>query len=265
MNAIDIHVHHSWTKLGERPDYQIERTRQLARQSGVDKVLLLTGGMDATPEELRERNDCTLRLMQSDPDFFLPAMYLCHEHGARIIKEEARRCAAAGMLAIKQGLYRVAEVGASQRDLASDTSMDPILEVAAELDIPILFHAWYKTVEVFQGELNGADVAALARRHPHTRIIMAHLTGVGRRGVQDVEDLPNVWVDTCGGWYDSEMVEYAVRHMGADRVIFGSDYPGRDYAPQIGRVEGTDLPDEVKEKILWRNAAEVLGLGKRGR
>ncbi len=77
--------------------------------------------------------------------------------------------------------------------------------------------------------------------------------------------LPNVSVDTSGGWYDSEMVEYAVRHLGRDRVLFGSDYPGRDYAPQKGRVEGTTLPQKVKERVLWRNAAEILGLEKRGR
>lgn len=265
MKAIDIHVHlrraagarrpYTWTTLGERPDYQIARTRELARHSGVGKVLLLTTGAHTAPEQLRERNDCTLRLAESDRRFYLPAMYLCAQHGAGVIKEEARRCAEAGMLAIKHGL--------SER--ASDANVNPVAEVAAELDIPILFHAWYKTVEVSEDESNGADVAGLARRHPDTRIIMAHLTGVGRRGVQDVEDLPNVYVDTSGGWYDSEMVEYAVRHMGPDRVLFGSDYPGRDYAPQIGRVEGTDLPEEVKEKILWRNAAEVLRLGKRGR
>ena len=250
MNAIDIHVHHRWTELDRRPDYALERTRTLAGQSGIDKVLLLTGGARTTPEQLRERNDCTLRLMESDPDFYLPAMYLCPEHGGDVIKEEARRCVQAGMVAIKQGLS----------EKASDAALDPIAEVAAELDIAILFHAWYKTVEVFEHESNGADVAELARRHPDTRIIMAHMTGVGRRGVQDVEDLPNVWVDTCGGWYDSEMVEYAVRHMGADRVLYGSDYPGRDYAPQVGRVEGANLSDDVKEKILWRNAATVLKL-----
>jgi len=250
MRAIDIHVHHRWTKLDERPDYALERIRSLARQSGIDKVLLLTMGARTTPEELRERNDCTLRLMEWDPDFFLGAMYLCPEHGARVIREEARRCVEAGMVAIKQGL--------SER--ASDPAVDPIAEVAAELDIPIVFHAWYKVVEVFEHESTGADIAELARRHPDTRIVMAHLTGVGRRGVQDVEDLPNVWIDTCGGWYDSEMVEYAVRHLGADRVVYGSDYPGRDYAPQVGRIEGANLPAEVKEKILWRNAAAVLKL-----
>ena len=155
------------------------------------------------------------------------------------------------MVAIKQ----------SSGQRASDEDVDPIAEVAAELDIPILFHAWYKTVEAFEDESNGADVAVLGRRHPDTHIIMAHVTGVGRRGVQDVEDLPNVYVDTSGGWYDSEMVEYAVRHMGEDRVLYGSDYPGRDYAPQVGRVEGASLPQEVKERILWRNAAAVLKLG----
>jgi hypothetical protein len=252
MNAIDIHVHHTWTKLAERPDYQLARTRELARLSGVERVLLLTTGARTTPEDLRERNECTLRLAASDPHFFLPAMYLCPEHGAAAVREEALRGAAAGMLAIKAGLG----------ERASDPLVNPIAAIAAELNVPILFHAWYKTVEAEEHESTAADVADLARRHPDTRIIMAHLTGVGRRGVQDVEDLPNVSVDTSGGWYDSEMVEYAVRHLGPDRVLFGSDFPGRDYAPQIGRVEGTNLPNEVKEKILWRNAAAALGLSQ---
>jgi predicted TIM-barrel fold metal-dependent hydrolase len=252
VNAIDIHIHHRWTKLDQRPDYQIERTRALARQSGVDKVLLLTGSGVTTPERLRECNDCTARLMQSEPGFYLGAMYLSPAHDPGFTREEARRCAAEGMVAIKQGTEA----------RANDPRIEPIAAAAAELDIPILFHAWYKTlgVEPRETESNGADIAALARRHPEVRLIMAHLTGVGRRGVQDVEDLPNVCVDTSGGWYDSEMVEYAVRHMGPDRVLYGSDYPGRDYAPQIGRIEGTDLRADVKEKMLWRNAAAVLKL-----
>ncbi len=251
MNAIDIHIHHRWTKLDDRPDYQLDRTRTLARQSGIDKVLVLTSGSRATPDELRERNDCTLRLAESDPDFYLPAMYLCPDHGAEAVRREAKRCVEAGMVAIKQSLA----------ERASEARIDPLAEAAAEFDIPILFHAWYKTVEIFDNESNAADIAALARRHPETRIIMAHLTGVNRRGVQDVEDLPNVTVDTSGGWYDSEMVEYAVRHMGADRVLFGSDYPGRDFAPQIGRVLGADLSEEDRAKVLWRNAVSVLKLG----
>jgi len=249
MNAIDIHVHSRWSKLEQRPDYRIDRTKSLARQSGIDKVLILTSGYK-DPEALRQYNNCTLRLMEEYPDFFLGAMYLSPNQDPAFIREEASRCVESGMVAIKQGI----ELN------ARDKRIDTIAEAAAELDIPILFHAWYKMVQKFPEESDGSDIADLARRHPDTRIIMAHLTGVGRRGVQDVEDLPNVWVDTCGGWYDTEMVEYAVRHMGADRVIYGSDYPGRDFAPQLGRVAGARLTDEDKEKILWRNAASLLKL-----
>jgi len=250
MKAIDIHVHHRWVNPDERPDYQLERLKTLAQQSGIDKVLLLTGGSGRSPEELQQRNDCTGRLVQEDPGFYLGAMYLSGNHDRAFIRQEAKRCVSAGMVAIKQGT----EIN------ARDERIDPIAEVAAELDIPILFHAWYKVVDKKPNESDGSDIGHLARRHPDTRFIMAHLTGVGRRGVQDVEGLPNVWVDTCGGWYDTEMVEYAVRHMGADRVLYGSDYIGRDYAPQLGRVLGARLSDEDKEKILWRNAAALLGL-----
>ena len=154
------------------------------------------------------------------------------------------------MVAIKQGI----EVN------ARDPRLDPIAEAAAELNLPILFHAWYKMVEKYPEESDGSDIAHLARRQPQARFIMAHLTGVGRRGVQDVEDLPNVWVDTCGGWYDTGMVEYAVRHLGAARLLYGSDYPGRDYAPQVGRVEGAQISGADRDKLLWRNAEALLGL-----
>ncbi|MBD3291776.1 MAG: amidohydrolase family protein, partial [Armatimonadia bacterium] len=194
--------------------------------------------------------DCTMALMGEDPHFWLGGMYLSPNHAPEFIREEARRCVAGGMVAIKHGT----EVN------ARDPRLDPIAEAAAELDVPLLYHAWYKMVEKRPEESDGSDIADLARRHPDTRIIMAHLTGVGRRGVQDVEDLPNVWIDTCGGWYDTGLVEYAVSHLGADRVLYGSDYPGRDYSAQVGRVTGADISDADREKILWRNAEALLGL-----
>ncbi|MEA3404077.1 MAG: amidohydrolase family protein [Armatimonadota bacterium] len=250
MTAIDIHVHHPWTDPNDRPGYRLERLKSLAGQSGIERILALTGGKGTSTEELQRRNDCTLRLVEEAPDFYSGAMYLSPNHPPEFIREEARRCAAAGMVAIKQGI----EVN------ARDARIDPIAEAAVELGIPVLFHAWYKMVEKYPEESDGSDIAHLARRHPDTRFIMAHLTGVGRRGVQDVEDLPNVSVDTCGGWYDTEMVEYAVRHLGAERVVYGSDYPGRDYAPQVGRVMGARLSTEDRERVLWHNAAALLGL-----
>jgi len=33
-----------------------------------------------------------------------------------------------------------------------------------------------------------------------------------------------------------------------------------DMANAVGRIEGLDISDEDKEKILWKNAAELLKL-----
>ena len=46
-----------------------------------------------------------------------------------------------------------------------------------------------------------------------------------------------------------------------DRFIFGSDWPGvPDIKSLIERILALPLAEETKERILWRNAAELLGL-----
>ena len=78
----------------------------------------------------------------------------------------------------------------------------------------------------------------------------------------DIADLPNVLVDTSGSQPEAGMVEYAVRHLGAERVVYGSDWPIRDFGTQVARVLSAEISDEAKELILRGNAARVLGLGE---
>ena len=251
MNAIDFHIHHRWNDPAQpRPDRLIDQTKSLALRNGISKVVLLTLGMDLPPEELTKRNDATLKLAEEDPDFFLGGMYLNPFHDPEFIQKEAVRCARGGCVAIKQHMDRFAD----------DPSQNVVSQVAAELDIPIVWHAWYKQSERYENESDAGHIGRLAKRNPNTKYVMAHMTGVGWRGILDVADLPNVWVDTSGGWPESELVEYAVRQLGADRIVFGSDYVGRDYAVQLGRVLGARISDEEKEKILWKNATKLLKL-----
>lgn len=249
MDIIDIHVHHRWTDPdAPRPDRLVDQLKGLAQRNGIGKVLLLTLARGLSPEELRKRNDATLRLVEEDPDFFLGAPYLSPEHDPEFIEQEAARCVRAGCVGIKQHM-----------DLyADDPKNDAVARAAADLDVPIVWHAWYKKAQAYPNESNGSHIARLAERNPDTKFVMAHLTGVGRRGVQDVADLPNVWVDTSGCWAESNIVEYAVRQLGADRVVYGSDYIGRDYAVQLARVLGANISESDREKILWKNAARLL-------
>ena len=141
---------------------------------------------------------------------------------------------------------------------ATDAGLDPILTRAAALGVPELQHAWDKTTGNLPGESFPADVADLARRHPNVHIIMAHMNGCGLRGIEQVADCPNVFLDTSGGDPESGVVDAAVAAVGAGRVVFGSDLPVRLLAACLGKTLGTDLPDGVKRDILWNNAARLL-------
>ena len=142
---------------------------------------------------------------------------------------------------------------------ASDERLEPLAGFLEEHDIPILFHCWYKTVGKVGFESNPSEIAYLARRHPKLRITMAHLRGCRYRGVQDIKKLPNVAVDTCGSESEDGYMEYALRELGPDRILFGSDYPGRDFATQKARIDSLELKPEMKEKIFYRNAVKFFG------
>jgi len=92
------------------------------------------------------------------------------------------------------------------------------------------------------------------------RIIMAHLTGCGVRGVLAVKPFPNVVVDTSGAAPEAGIVEFAVEQLGAERVLYGSDVPIRDFGVALSRITGSRLDAAAKQRILYENAKELLGL-----
>jgi aminocarboxymuconate-semialdehyde decarboxylase len=62
---------------------------------------------------------------------------------------------------------------------------------------------------------------------------------------------------------DSEAgLRFLVDHVGADRVVLGSDWPFVAWEPSpVGWVQGLQsLTPEEKEKILWKNLEQLLGL-----
>jgi hypothetical protein len=53
-------------------------------------------------------------------------------------------------------------------------------------------------------------------------------------------------------------VEMAVRELGAERVVYGSDAGGRSFASQLAKVQGADSPAEAKRLILAGNLRRLL-------
>ncbi len=109
----------------------------------------------------------------------------------------------------------------------------------------------------------------LARRHRDLTIVLAHMGAYSalkpgiflHEAIDMMRRLPNVYGDTAA--LDPEIVEYAVRKVGAGKILFGSDYPvvvGASWRMLVEAVKSIRLPREQVERIMWRNAAEILGL-----
>jgi len=253
--ALDAHVHPlaglgPFSVASASEDARL--IREAARRAGVDRACLFSvhpaHPYEPTVSQCREANDYVLAMRDAAPDFFLPFCYVSPMYPEEAVAEIDRRIRGDRMCGVKLWVAR----------RAADPGLDPILERAAALGVPVLQHAWDKTTGNLPGESFPADVADLARRHPRASIIMAHLNGCGLRGIEHVADCPNVFLDTSGGDPESGMVEAAVSAVGPKRVVYASDLPVRLLGACLGKVLGADLPDGAKQDILHDNAARLL-------
>jgi predicted TIM-barrel fold metal-dependent hydrolase len=70
---------------------------------------------------------------------------------------------------------------------------------------------------------------------------------------------PNCYMDTSGYGHDRMgILEYAVKTIGPDRVLFGSDFSINDPSTVIARVENSFLTEEQKRKVLSGNLEALL-------
>ena len=75
-----------------------------------------------------------------------------------------------------------------------------------------------------------------------------------------VKPYPNLYLDMSGFDPERGIVEKAVEVLGAERVLFGSDAPGRSYAAQLAKVQYADISEDDKALVLGGNAARLLDL-----
>lgn len=72
------------------------------------------------------------------------------------------------------------------------------------------------------------------------------------------EYLKFFWYDSCV--YNPDILEYLVEKVGADRVILGSDFPVGEEEPVDFVNKCTKLSAADKDKIIWKNAAELFAV-----
>ncbi len=248
-SIFDIHIH----LLGQPgPDAEFLEFAREWRMPFATSCLGPTGSMLAYPtfEQCVQANDMVLDQMRENRGLVYGFCYVRQDHEQQAV-DEIRRCKAAGMVGVK--LWVALKV--------NDPRTYPIAETAIELGMPVLIHSYLRWEEILKDESKPDEIAELAMRYPGLKIIMAHMALRWREGCDGVADCPNIYVDTSGMDPELGSVEYAVKRLGVERVLYGSDAPGRDVLCQIGRVMAADLSEADRALILKGNAERLLGIG----
>ena len=53
------------------------------------------------------------------------------------------------------------------------------------------------------------------------------------------------------------MVEYAIKELGIDRLVWGGHGPSRSYATELGKILDADIPKRDRMKIFGTNLRRI--------
>jgi hypothetical protein len=250
MRILDLHTHFP-ASGGASTEKRAEALVRVADRLGIERLCLYMGfpwAQDPAPEKFRAENDQVLSVLPKWPDRLLGFVYLNPKHpGASLA--ELERCVANGpMVGVK--------LWVAQR--ANTLEVERIAQRARELDALVYQHTWFKATESLPGESTPADLAELARRNPEIPLVCGHTGGDWELGIRAIAGLKNVYADLAGSNPVAGYTEMAVRRLGAERVLFGSDVPGRSFSSQLAKVLGAEISDEAKKLILGGNLIRLL-------
>lgn len=145
-----------------------------------------------------------------------------------------------------------------QRFDIDDPKLFPIYE-AMEGRLPLLIHMG----DAHSDASSPAKLLNVIKRFPSLTIIAPHLGGFSRWD-EAMETIvgQNIYLDTSSAldFIPKEKAVGIIRAHGIDKVLFGSDYPMWVHRDELKRFFALGLSDEENEKILYTNAAKLLGI-----
>ena len=241
VRFLETYYHHQWNGGGSPEDLLAA-----VNAAGVEKTVIFSCA--TKPEQVTAANDFLQAIQLAHPDRFA-AFGTIHPDFSGVEKE-IERIRTMGLKGLKihpdfQGIY------------INEPKMNRIYEAAG--DLPLTIHMGDK-----KGDFSSPwRLAEVLDRFPHLTVIAAHFGGYSqwddaRRHLVGRD----VYFDTSSTLWelDAAKARQMVLDHGADKILFGSDYPASRPAEAIADVLTMGLPDEINEQIFYLNAKRLLNL-----
>ena len=242
--VIDTHTHAG--VLGAGRGLTPNEIVEMLHAHGVDKTFMST--IRGFYGNCRESNDALAAYVGEYPED-LYAFATVHPRDGAAAIDELRRCAEElGMIGLKLHPWL-------QAFSVSDPILDPVVEEAARLRLPILFH------DGTPPYCTSLQICNLAVRYPEATIILGHAgnNDLWRNALDGARRSPNVIICLCGP--SMHAMKTMIDALGPDRFTFGSDC-GASPDPgtliyRLEKIRQLEIPESWKRKILGENALSL--------
>ena len=125
--------------------------------------------------------------------------------------------------------------------------------------LPIVFHMGDLRYEYS----HPAKLRKVLDQFPNLQVIAAHFGGyqMHKEAFLELTDT-NCFFDTSSSlmFMEEGLAEKYIRHYGAERFLYGTDFPMWDPVVEVERFFSLKLTDDEKEQIAWKTAAQLLGV-----
>lgn len=225
--------------------------------SCVDRSVVWWNGRSA--EECRHNNDFIAEMASMHPDRLIPFATLW-PHDVDAARQEAiRAITVLDMAGIKlHPIVLGIDIG--------DPAFLAVVELARDLSVPFVTHVDF-TVPAQLGKPELLDERAVAAPSEPPYASAAQMIGV-----KEVWDSPKVQAAHMGGLYLEEIrdsaitfqttgalrdvIQWAVDAIGAERIVFGSDFPFFLVEDELAKVASLSVSEVDKAAILSGNALQ---------
>jgi len=141
----------------------------------------------------------------------------------------------------------------------NDRRMKGIYDFTSARSLFAIVHTWLDNDNYGNQDL----FAGVAKDYPDIKWLMGHSGGPwgSKRAVEIALESPNVFLDLTMSVCPARQIEFFVKEVGAERVMFGTDNPFIDPRPQIGRVCLAEISHDDRVKIMGGNARRYIDFG----
>lgn len=145
--------------------------------------------------------------------------------------------------------------------------MTPFINAVMKHKLMLLSHASEPVGHIYPGKgaVTPEILYPFIASYPDLTIILAHWGG----GLPFYALMPevsgamqNVFFDTAASplLYSPQIYEQVIQLVGAEQILFGSDYPMLEQGQALKDIASPNLSEETKNLILAGNAQKLLGI-----